>query len=851
MKQAITKAAARIGHSGSVNRRVREGLLIIFISLALYMLVALMTHHNDDPGWSQTGASNGIVNLAGKTGAWFSDVLFFLFGYIAYCLPVMILFMGVFIYQPTIIESSSKNTQMKLSVWYIRIAGFVLALLTSCGLASMHAVDSLDATAVLSMTSGGLLGIVVKTALVSQLNHIGATIILLAFFLASITLFTGLSWLKLTDLLGHYTWHLIVKIRQESPGWFQTIKKGCIELKNSDYCRQAQCKLMNSYQYCYEKIKKKTESLGLRKNLQKETNIEIQDDVFDDVYSFRAAMEKMASEPSIGTPEYNFANAPVQSNIKPALSTSLSSNMPFNPAVKQTNQPMMRTQSSAHVISNSVSGSISTHPPSLALLDASEARVALGFNKTEVANLSQLVERRLTEFGVQAKVVGVQPGPVVTRFELDLAAGIKVSKISGLAKDLARSLSVMSVRVVEVIPGKSYIGIEIPNEKREMVRLKEILTSTGYQSANSPLTLGLGKDIAGRPVSVDLAKMPHLLVAGTTGSGKSVGINAMILSILYKASPEEVRMILIDPKMLELSVYDKIPHLLTPVVTDMKDAASALRWCVAEMESRYQLMAALGVRNLAGYNQKIEDAQRAQESLFDPFWEPNLGMEPGVLTKKPYIVVVVDEFADLIMVVGKQVEELIARIAQKARAAGIHLILATQRPSVDVITGLIKANIPTRIAFQVSCRIDSRTVLDQSGAEQLLGHGDMLYLAPGAGIPQRIHGAFVSDEEVHKVANQWRKQGVPDYIESILKSSNSIAGFDSPRGGDEYDELYDEAVKIVTESRRPSISHVQRRLRIGYNRAACLIEQMERDGVLSAMQSNGTREVLAPPPVER
>ncbi|HRE32850.1 MAG TPA: DNA translocase FtsK, partial [Candidatus Berkiella sp.] len=471
-----------------------------------------------------------------------------------------------------------------------------------------------------------------------------------------------------------------------------------------------------------------------------------------------------------------------------------------------------------------------------------------GFSSQQRQDLSRLVETRLMEFGVDAKVVGVLPGPVITRFELDLAAGIKVNKITGLAKDLARSLSVVSVRVVEVIPGKSVVGLEIPNPNRELVRLKEVLEDGCYQDAESPITLALGKDIAGRPVAVDLAKMPHLLVAGTTGSGKSVGVNAMLLSILYKASPEDVRLIMIDPKMLELAVYDNIPHLLTPVVTDMKDAANALRWCVAEMERRYQLMAAIGVRNLTGYNQKVFAAAKDGQPLLDPFWQPMPGDKPEPLEKLPYIVVVVDEFADMMMVVGKKVEELIARIAQKARAAGIHLILATQRPSVDVITGLIKANIPTRIAFQVSSRIDSRTIIDQSGAEQLLGHGDMLYLPPGVGIPHRIHGAFVSDDEVHKVTKELRKLGQPAYIESVVQSSPSSTT--SALDG-ELDELYDQALAIVTESRKASISLVQRRLKIGYNRAARLIEQMESEGVVSSVLSNGTREVLAPAPIER
>lgn len=484
--------------------------------------------------------------------------------------------------------------------------------------------------------------------------------------------------------------------------------------------------------------------------------------------------------------------------------------------------------------------------PSLALLEASTKKQQLGYTTHQLQELSQLVETRLLEFGIEVKVVGVLPGPVITRFELSLAAGIKVSKITSLAKDLARSLSVISVRVVEVIPGKSVVGLEIPNVHRELVRLKEVFEEAIYQQSASPLSLALGKDIAGRPIIVDLAKMPHLLVAGTTGSGKSVGLNAMLLSILFKASAEQVRLILIDPKMLELAVYDRIPHLLTPVVTDMKDAANALRWCVAEMERRYQLMAAIGVRNLSGYNQKVQTALNQGKPILDPLWHPKVSEKPQPLNTLPFVVVVVDEFADMIMVVGKKVEELIARIAQKARAAGIHLILATQRPSVDVITGLIKANIPTRIAFQVSSRVDSRTILDQAGAEQLLGHGDMLYLPPGVGIPHRIHGAFVSDEEVHSVTNQLRQSGKPDYIESLIQTVSP--GAMAEEG--EADALYDQAIAVVTQARKASISLVQRRLKIGYNRAARLIERMEAEGVVSEVHSNGLREVLAPPPVE-
>tara|TARA_R110002096_G_scaffold168798_4_gene340050 strand:+ start:33514 stop:35805 length:2292 start_codon:yes stop_codon:yes gene_type:complete len=491
--------------------------------------------------------------------------------------------------------------------------------------------------------------------------------------------------------------------------------------------------------------------------------------------------------------------------------------------------------------------------PMLSLLDEATEHVE-GYSAAALEALSRLVELKLEDFGVEVDVVAVHPGPVITRFEIQPAPGIKASRISGLAQDLARSMSTNSVRVVEVIPGKSVIGLEIPNESREIVRLSEILSSQAYEKSHSPLTLVLGKDISGQPTVADLAKMPHLLVAGTTGSGKSVAINAMILSLLYKATPEQVRMIMIDPKMLELSVYEGIPHLLTPVVTDMKEAANALRWSVAEMERRYKLMSLLGVRNLTGYNKKVRDAIKEGSPLADPLWEPTAFIdedEPGTLSELPQIVIIIDELADMMMVVGKKVEELIARLAQKARASGLHLILATQRPSVDVLTGLIKANIPSRIAFQVSSKIDSRTILDQSGAESLLGNGDMLYLPPGSGLPQRVHGAFVDDHEVHKVVKQLKKQGKPNYIEAILSASDP-AEFDGSSGGsaEDSDELYDQALRIVTETRRASISGVQRQLRIGYNRAARMIEEMERCGVVGPLQSNGSREVLAPPPTE-
>ena len=466
--------------------------------------------------------------------------------------------------------------------------------------------------------------------------------------------------------------------------------------------------------------------------------------------------------------------------------------------------------------------------------------------------MARLVEARLADFRIKADVVNYSPGPVITRFELNLAPGVKAARISNLSRDLARSLSTVAVRVVEVIPGKPYVGLELPNKKRQTVYLREVLDNAKFRDNPSPLTVVLGKDIAGEPVVADLAKMPHLLVAGTTGSGKSVGVNAMILSMLYKAQPEDVRFIMIDPKMLELSVYEGIPHLLTEVVTDMKDAANALRWCVNEMERRYKLMSALGVRNLAGYNEKIAEADRMMRPIPDPYWKPGDSMDAQhpVLKKEPYIVVLVDEFADLMMTVGKKVEELIARLAQKARAAGIHLVLATQRPSVDVITGLIKANIPTRIAFTVSSKIDSRTILDQAGAESLLGMGDMLYSGPNSTLPVRVHGAFVRDQEVHAVVQDWKARGRPQYVDGITSDSESEGGVGGFDGAEELDPLFDQAVQFVTEKRKASISGVQRQFRIGYNRAARIIEQMEAQGIVSEQGHNGNREVLAPPPFD-
>jgi S-DNA-T family DNA segregation ATPase FtsK/SpoIIIE len=634
--------------------------------------------------------------------------------------------------------------------------------------------------------SGGILGQAIGSAFTIAFSGVGSRLILLAIFLFGITIFTDLSWLTAMEKIGSWS------------------------ITSFNAARAWTAKTIEEFQL----RRKREKAVEERKA----------------VITQHVEKEKKRKPPK----------------IKPLKGPAEKSER----VEREKQQPLFEAPAT---------GSL----PHLDLLDSQVKDPSRGYSAEALETMSKLLELKLLDFGVTAEVTAVYPGPVITRFEIQPAAGVKVSRISNLAKDLARSLAVISVRVVEVIPGKSVVGIEIPNEDREIVNFKEVLSSQAFEDSKSPLTLALGHDISGQPVVADVGKMPHLLVAGTTGSGKSVGVNSMLLSLLYKSGPADVRMILVDPKMLELSVYDGIPHLLTPVITDMKDAANGLRWCVAEMERRYKLMSAMGVRNLAGYNRKVEDAAKAGAPLPDPLWKPdpifaetNEEQTAPDLEKLPSIVVVIDEFADMIMIVGKKVEQLIARIAQKARAAGIHLILATQRPSVDVITGLIKANVPTRIAFQVSSKIDSRTILDQGGAEQLLGHGDMLYLPPGSGVPTRIHGAFCSDEEVHRVVADWKLRGEPLYIDGLLDegSSTPVTPGELKAGSsdedDEVDALYDEALHYVTQSRRASISSVQRKLRVGYNRAARLIEAMEAAGVVTEMGTNGQREVLAPPPPE-
>jgi len=635
-----------------------------------------------------------------------------------------------------------------------------------------------------SAGGGGILGTLAGRSLLHGFGPVGANLFLVTLFLISVTLATGLSWLAVMDRIG--AWVLAL------PG---LLDRGA---------RQG-AKTASEW----------GEARALREQREEARRTDSQQ---------RARREPVRIEP------------------------------PTAPVVEKSERAKREQQ-----IPLFHGGDVSGVPP-LALLDEPRPQ-PLSYDEDTLETLSRQIEFKLKDFRIDAEVVGAYPGPVITRFEVQPAPGVKVSQISSLDKDIARGLSVKSVRVVDVIPGKSVIGMEIPNVRREMIYLSELLRSKEYDKSGSPLTLALGKDIAGKPIVADLGRMPHLLVAGTTGSGKSVAVNAMVLSLLYKASARDVRMLMIDPKMLELSVYQGIPHLLAPVVTDMKEAANGLRWCVAEMERRYKLMSAVGVRNLAGFNKKVKDAIDAGQPLLDPLFKagPESGDAPQTLEPLPFIVVFIDEFADMMMIVGKKVEELIARLAQKARASGIHLILATQRPSVDVITGLIKANIPTRIAFQVSSKIDSRTILDQSGAETLLGNGDMLYLPPGTALPERIHGAFVSDEEVHRVVEHLKQDGGgPDYIEGVLEESQTMYDGSSVGAGGlpeapvsadpEADPLYDQAVQIVTETRRASISGVQRRLKIGYNRAARLVEAMEAAGVVSAPEHNGDRAVLAPPP---
>jgi DNA segregation ATPase FtsK/SpoIIIE, S-DNA-T family len=774
LAESTAQARSASRFTAAVSRGLRESGIIALGIVALVLLLALASYSPDDPGFSFTGNATPVHNRIGVIGAWLADVLFFLFGRPAFLFPLVLAAACWSLQRRLNAASASRANAL------VRIAGFLLVLIASCALTTLHWQPG-----VLRQSAGGVVGSVVGGGLAAGLDFLGATLLMIAAWMAGLSLAFGVSWFTIMDRLGAATWAGI--------GWLRARWSSSLDAAEGRERRQARKEAVESLQ---------------KKSLAR-------------------------APPRIEAP------APVPEK---------------SARVERERQVPLFDPPAANEL------------PPLKLLDDPPPREPL-YSAEALEALSRLVEMKLKDFTIDAEVVAVQPGPVVTRFELRPAPGVKASQITALAKDLARALSVLSVRVVEVIPGKSVMGLEIANEKREMVTLGEIIRSRAYDEMHSPLALALGKDIGGAPVVADLTRMPHLLIAGTTGSGKSVGINAMVLSLLYKSTAEHVRLIMIDPKMLELSVYEGIPHLLAPVVTDMKQAANALRWCVAEMERRFQLMAALGVRNIVGFNRRVKEASDAGKPIRDPVMMLRAASDPTIdqreipdLTPLPYVVVVVDELADLMMIVGRKVEELITRLAQKARASGIHLVLATQRPSVDVITGLIKANIPCRIAFQVSARVDSRTILDQMGAETLLGHGDMLYLPPGTSHPTRVHGAFVSDQEVHRVVQALRTTTPPSYLEEVLSGPRApIAGFGGEEGEGgggngledaEADPLYDEAVRIVTTERKPSISYVQRRLKIGYNRAARLLEAMEQAGLVGPLQPNGARDVLAPAPPE-
>jgi len=772
LPQARKKARKTEPASSQITHRLSESFFILSILLSVYLVACLGSYDPTDPGPFNSVASDQVHNMGRLLGAWLANFFLFLTGYLAYSLPLLLIYIGWLVY-----SKSGRNAETATGVeWLARLTGLLLFILSATGLANLHAYPPAGS---MPAGGGGVIGLQIATPLLETSGALGSTLFLLAMLLVGLTLFAGISWFNVMDAIGKYTLSGLTWTGSAIAGmrdWFagRRAKAKRVEIRKADSVRQK-------------------------------------------------SKPKMKIEPQISSPE----------------------SQPSQRATREKQQPLFK---------NLPAGSL----PPLELLDEPPEQVA-GYSTEVLEAISRQVELKLADFGVQVDVVEVHPGPVITRFELHPAPGIKSAQISNLAKDLARGLSVISVRVVEVIPGKSTIGLEIPNAVRQTVYLSEILQADIFDRSASPLTLALGKSIGGNPEIADITRMPHILVAGTTGSGKSVALNAMILSLLYKATPDQVRLIMIDPKMLELSVYEGIPHLLSPVVTDMKEAANALRWCVVEMDRRYRLMAAMGVRNLSGYNKKIRDAADKGDPLLDPLWQPEFpdGDETAPeLESFPYIVVVIDEFADMMMIVGKKIEELIARLAQKARAAGIHLVIATQRPSVDVITGLIKANIPTRMAFQVSSRVDSRTILDQMGAEQLLGHGDMLYLPPGSALPDRIHGAFVGDREVHAVTAYLKQDVEPDYVHDVLNDTQlttdgmaiGATGLPEAVSGSEQDELYDQAVAFVTESRRASISSVQRQLRVGYNRAARLVEEMEAAGVVSPPEHNGQREVLAPPP---
>lgn len=861
MSKSKSQATDELAEPGWLERLPREAALLACVGLTLFLLSALISFNPDDPGWSSSGTGEPARNLIGGVGAWIADVLLSLLGYVAFFVPWGVFVLGLRLYrgagEPRPIPPWGRG-----SAWLVLLPS--LAALCALHIGSWPSFPP--------QGSGGILGRALGEGLVAVLNPVGATLVLLTLFVGSAPIALIFSWLKLLDRIGGELLSFMQRrreaaLRQSSyedlPETAETAEEDeAAAAVPGDGPLGALRRWWAAYRAGPEVGARRAPGLG---------TADLQMDLLEAGPAADAALERPA-------PRRRRTPAAAPLPVAPATSPEFVADagiampaeqaeefveeMPWTGVVVEPQRvpaptpvrapaplplPPVRKSRAEPVVVPPFDG----NPlPPVSLLDPAKPS-GKRYTPEELERLSRDVEKHLADFGIKAQVVNATPGPVITRFELQPAPGVKGAQITNLSNDLARSLSVSRVRVIEVIEGKPFVGLEIPNTKREMVMLREILEAPAYTQSTSPLSMALGKDIGGVPISVDLGKMPHLLVAGTTGAGKSVAINVMILSMLYKASKEQVRFIFVDPKMLELSVYADIPHLLTPVVTDMKDAANALRWCVAEMERRYKLMTLLGVRNLAGLNRKVEEAEAEGEPLPDPMAvtgelfdeQPR---EVPYLAPLPHIVVVIDELADMMMVVGKKVEELIARLAQKARAAGIHLIVATQRPSVDVITGLIKANIPSRIAFQVASRIDSRTILDQQGAETLLGHGDMLYRPIGASNVVRVHGAFVDDHEVHKVVAYLKQTGAPDYITDIVADEAPAAA--PGDGGDdaESDPLYDQAVALVLETRKASVSWVQRRLKIGYNRAARMVEQMEAAGIVGPSGAGGNREILAP-----
>ena len=823
-------------------QKLLEVGIIVSAFVAIFITLSLFTFSPVDPSWSQQQWVAEIQNSGGRVGAWIADILFFGFGFLAYLIPVIIVsFAWAILWKPTF---SLEVDFLNLS---LRIVGFIFTFF------SLSALIALNVSDYLYYPSGGLIGDILAQSMLGFFSLVAVNLILLTFLISGTTLLFGFSWIRLIDGLGEYTLNGI--------SWLANLPNNLKKMKE-ERADDDQQRLLDKQQMLQEKLEKKQQKQAMKE--QKKLDNLASKVTNEDNDAFLSEQTDDSDDAFLGT---SFIDEPNKDEVELNIDdidwqSDDASDQEFEPiaAEPKVEKKLAKVDFShlpehARPVERFVADQNIAPLPHIDLLDRPDKKEN-PISQQELDTAARLVESKLLEFKIKADVVNVLPGPVITRFELDLAPGMKVSTVSSLEKDLARALSAMSVRVVDQIPGKSVIALELPNRHREIVYISEVLDCKRFHESKSPLTMVLGADISGQPVVVDLAKMPHLLVAGTTGSGKSVGVNCMLVSLLYKSSPEDLRMILIDPKMLELNVYEGIPHLLTEVVTDMKDAANALRWCVGEMERRYKLLAEIGVRNLAGYNTAIKKAKAAGEPIVDPLWKPGDSMAESApeLEKLPTIVVVVDEFADMMMIVGKKCEELITRIAQKARAAGIHLILATQRPSVDVITGLIKANIPTRIAFQVSSKIDSRTILGQQGAETLLGHGDMLYMPPGVGVPTRVHGAFVDDHEVHKVVADWKKRGQPNYVQEILAGDadlDMLLPGEQAEGDEEIDPLFDEVVSFITETRKVSISSIQRRFRIGYNRSARLVDQLQAQGVISAPSgANSNRDVLAPPPIK-